>query len=59
MWFLLLLFLVLPALAQPQGPGQIVYVAKHHRGSSWRTLSIPVGRSAEFNRSPTRYVSPA
>jgi hypothetical protein len=36
--------------------GQIVYVAKHHRGSDWRTLSIPIGRSAEFNRKPTRYV---
>jgi hypothetical protein len=37
--------------------GQIVYVAKHHRGSAWRPLSIPVGRSAEFNRNPARYVS--
>jgi hypothetical protein len=36
--------------------GQIVYVAKHHRGSEWRTLSIPLGRSAEFNRNPARYV---
>jgi hypothetical protein len=36
--------------------GQIVYVAKHHRGSAWHTLSIPVGRSSEFNRSPARYV---
>ena len=36
--------------------GQIVYVAKHLRGPAWRTLSIPPGRSAEFNRSPTRYV---
>jgi hypothetical protein len=36
--------------------GQIVYVAKHYRGSSWRTLSIPVGRSEEFNRSPARYI---
>jgi len=35
--------------------GQIVYVAKHYCGPSWRTLSIPLGRSAEFNRSPTRY----
>lgn len=39
--------------------GQIVYVAKHHRGAAWRTLSIPLGRSAEFNRNPTRYVSGA
>jgi hypothetical protein len=36
--------------------GQIVYVAKHHRGSEWRTLSIPLGRSGEFNQNPTRYV---
>lgn len=36
--------------------GQIVYVAKHHCGSAWRTLSIPLNRSAEFNRSPARYV---
>ena len=36
--------------------GQIVYIAKHYCGPVWRTLSIPVGRSAEFNRSPTRYV---
>jgi hypothetical protein len=36
--------------------GQIVYVAKHHCGSAWRTLSIAPGRSAEFNRKPARYV---
>jgi hypothetical protein len=36
--------------------GQIVYVAKHHCGGAWRTLSIPLGRSSEFNRNPTRYV---
>ena len=36
--------------------GQIVYLAKHHRGAEWRTLSIPLGRSAEFNQNPTRYV---
>ena len=36
--------------------GQIVYVAKHLRGAEWRTLSIPLGKSAEFNRSPARYV---
>lgn len=39
--------------------GQIVYVAKHHCGSDWRTLSIPPGRSAEFNRDPARYVQKA
>lgn len=36
--------------------GQIVYVAKHHCGPAWRSLSIPPGRSADFNRNPTRYV---
>ena len=36
--------------------GQIVYVAKHYRGPAWRTLSIPLGRSDEFNRSPARYI---
>jgi hypothetical protein len=36
--------------------GQIVYVAKHLRGPAWSTLSIPLGRSAEFNRQPARYV---
>jgi hypothetical protein len=35
--------------------GQIVYVAKHYCGPAWRTLSIPVGGSAEFNRTPTHY----
>jgi uncharacterized damage-inducible protein DinB len=29
--------------------GQIVLLAKHFAGSDWRTLSIPRGRSAEFN----------
>jgi hypothetical protein len=37
--------------------GQIVYVAKHHCGPAWQTLSIPLGQSAEFNRNPTQYVS--
>lgn len=36
--------------------GQIVYVAKHLRGASWRSLSIPVGRSKQFNRDPAKYV---
>ena len=36
--------------------GQIVYVAKHLRGAEWRTLSIPLGKSTEFNRNPARYV---
>jgi hypothetical protein len=29
--------------------GQIVFLAKHLRGSGWRTLSIPRGQSAQFN----------
>ncbi|HVH66444.1 MAG TPA: DUF1572 family protein [Gemmatimonadales bacterium] len=28
--------------------GQIVYLAKHWAGSQWRTLSIPRGKSKEF-----------
>jgi hypothetical protein len=43
--------------------GQILYVGKHRRGADWTTLSIPKGKSAEFNalkpeqrkvRAPTR-----
>lgn len=29
--------------------GQIVYVAKHSAGSNWKSLSVPRGKSAEFN----------
>ena len=36
--------------------GQIVYVAKHYAGRSWRTLSVPKGKSAEFNAKPTKYI---
>ena len=39
--------------------GQIVYVAKHYAGDSWHTLSIPKGKSAEFNANPARYVQRA
>ncbi len=39
--------------------GQIVYVAKHHCGPAWRSLSIPPGRSAEFNRKPASYIPTA
>ena len=39
--------------------GQIVYVSKHYCGPKWRTLSIPLGRSAEFNQAPARYVPKA
>lgn len=30
--------------------GQIVFLCKHLRSSEWRTLSIPRGRSEEYNR---------
>jgi uncharacterized damage-inducible protein DinB len=33
--------------------GQIVYLAKSFRGTDWKTLSIPLGRSEEYNRNPT------
>jgi hypothetical protein len=33
--------------------GQIVYAAKAMRGGAWQTLSIPKGKSAEFNRAMT------
>ena len=39
--------------------GQIVYVAKHYAGSSWRTLSVAKGKSVEFNANPTKYIGRA
>lgn len=39
--------------------GQIVYVAKHYSGGSWRSLSIPRGQSVQFNANPVKYVGPA
>jgi len=30
--------------------GQIVLLAKHFQGANWKSLSIPRGRSAEFNQ---------
>jgi Protein of unknown function (DUF1572) len=32
--------------------GQMVYVAKAFRGTAWNSLSIPHGKSEEFNRNP-------
>jgi hypothetical protein len=29
--------------------GQIVYLAKHFSGGQWKTLTIPRGKSADFN----------
>ena len=36
--------------------GQIVYVARHLVGASWQSLSIPVGKSAQFNQAPAKYI---
>jgi hypothetical protein len=33
-----------------QHTGQIVFLAKHFRSSEWETLSVPRGKSGEFNR---------
>lgn len=30
--------------------GQIVYIAKHLEGTGWKSLSIPRGKSEEFNK---------
>jgi len=30
--------------------GQIVFLAKHFRSTDWKTLSVPRGKSEEFNR---------
>ena len=32
--------------------GQIVYLGKCFRGNSWESLSIPLGKSAEYNANP-------
>ena len=38
--------------------GQIVYVAKSFRGDSWKSLSIPPGKSEEYNLNPTQEKRP-
>ena len=38
--------------------GQIVMLARHHAGDRWTSLSIPRGRSAEFNQAPQAYLEP-
>ena len=38
--------------------GQIVYLAKAFRGAEWNSLSIPPGKSEEYNRNPTREKPP-
>lgn len=39
--------------------GQIVFMAKAMRGGAWRTLSIPKGRSEEYNRTAVRETAAA
>jgi hypothetical protein len=34
--------------------GQIVHIAKTLRGDGWKFLSIPPGKSDEYNRNPNR-----
>jgi len=34
----------------PMHIGQIVFLAKHLRSADWKTLSVPRGRSAQFNQ---------
>jgi uncharacterized damage-inducible protein DinB len=41
----------------PYHIGQIVFLAKHYAGDAWQSLSIPLGKSAEFNRAPTPYLT--
>jgi hypothetical protein len=40
-----------------QHTGQIVFLAKHFRSSEWKTLSVPRGKSKEFNaqKNPQKY----
>src|SRR2546428_2233323 len=38
--------------------GQIVYLAKSFRGDEWNCLTIPLGKSAEYNRNPTHQKPP-
>lgn len=40
----------------PYHVGQIVYLAKHLAGDQWKTLSVPRGKSEEFNRAPEKYL---
>ena len=48
------------AVEAESGGGLVkVAMAKHYCGTSWRTLSIPRGKSDEFNRKPERYAPDA
>jgi len=37
-----------------QHSGQIIYLAKHYRGEDWEYLTIPKGKSEEYNRQKRR-----
>lgn len=39
--------------------GQIVFLAKHLVGTNWKSMSIPRGKSAEFNQAPAKYLPKA
>jgi hypothetical protein len=39
--------------------GQIVYLAKSFRSTGWNYLTIPPGKSQEYNRNPTHEKPPA
>lgn len=36
--------------------GQLVFLAKHFVGEEWVSLSIPKGKSEDFNREPRKYL---
>lgn len=36
--------------------GQLVLMAKHFAGDEWVSLSVPKGKSSEFNANPKRYL---
>ena len=36
--------------------GQIIFVAKWIRGADWQSLSVPKGKSTEYNAAPRRYI---
>lgn len=38
--------------------GQIVFLAKHFRSAEWKSLSIPRGKSEEYNRMPSEARKP-
>jgi hypothetical protein len=39
--------------------GQIVYLAKAYRGKEWNCLTIPLGKSQEYNQNPTHEKPPS